>query len=77
MAKKVEVRTDHTLEDIIYLAGYIDGDGCFYAGHVKQGRYGTGYQFSIKLAVTSCDPTSTRWMKEKFGGNRRISNQGC
>lgn len=75
MAKKVEVRTDYTHDDIVYLAGYIDGDGCFYCGQVKQGRYGTGYQFSIKLAVTSCDPISTEWMKQTFGGNADIQTR--
>ena len=69
MAKKVEVRTNHTHDDIVYLAGYIDGDGCFYAGKVKQGRYGTGYQFSIKLIVSGCDKISIDWMGETFGGN--------
>jgi len=69
VAKKVEVKKNHTIEDIIYLAGYIDGDGCFYCGHVKQGRYGSGYQFSIKLVVTSCEKVSIDWMKNTFGGN--------
>lgn len=69
MARKVEVRMNHTHDDIVYLAGYIDGDGCFYAGQVKQGRYGSGYQFSIKLIVTSCDKLSIDWMRKTFGGN--------
>lgn len=69
MARKVEVRMNHAHDDIVYLAGYIDGDGCFYAGQVKQGRYGSGYQFSIKLLVTSCDKSSIDWMRESFGGN--------
>ena len=69
MARKVEVLTDYTHDDIVYLAGYIDGDGCFYCGQVKQGRYGSGYQFSIKLIVTSCDKLPIDWMRNTFGGN--------
>ena len=72
MARKVEVKTTHSHDDIVYLSGYIDGDGCFYFGQVKQGRYGSGYQFHIKLIVTSCEPISTRWMRETFGGNQEI-----
>ena len=71
MSKKVDVRINHTIEDIIYFAGYIDGDGCFYCGRVKQGRYGCGLQFHIKLAVDSCEKISTDWMRETFGGNIR------
>jgi len=69
MAKPVDVRTNFTRDDVIYLAGYIDGDGSFYAGRVKQGKYGNGWQFHIKLIVTSCDREPIAWMRETFGGN--------
>ena len=75
MAIKVEVRTNHTHDDIVYLAGYIDGDGCFYTGQVKQGRYGSGYQFAIKLIVSGCDKSSIDWMHETFGGNNSLQSR--
>ena len=69
---KTEVLTNHTIEDIIYLAGYIDGDGCFYCGQVNQGKR---QQFHIKLIVTSCDDISTNWIRNTFGGNEEIQSR--
>ena len=69
MARKVEVKKDHSHDDVVYLAGYIDGDGCFYCGQVKQGKYGSGFQFHILLKVGSCEAVSTDWMRNTFGGN--------
>ena len=44
MGKIVNFKTTHTIAEIAYLAGLIDGEGCIYIGHTKQGKYGNGYQ---------------------------------
>lgn len=68
MAKLVPFTTDQTKEQLAYIAGIVDGEGCFYFGNVKQGRYGNGTQWHCKLAITSCDKCLTDWLTEVFGG---------
>jgi hypothetical protein len=68
MAKIVKFSTDQTPEQLAYLAGIIDGEGCFYFGCVKQGRYGNGTQWHCKLTVNCCDKCLIDWLKDLFGG---------
>jgi hypothetical protein len=68
MAKNVPFTTVQTETAFAYLAGIIDGEGCFYFGCVKQGRYGNGTQWHCKVAVTSCDQCLTNWLNNLFGG---------
>ena len=68
MAKHVPFTTGQTADQFAYLAGIVDGEGCFYFGQVKQGRYGNGTQWHCKLAVTSTDQCLTEWLNNLFGG---------
>lgn len=68
MAKRVKFNVNQTSEDIAYLAGIIDGEGCFYIGRVKQGKYGNGYQWHSMIKVTSCDEELILWLEKTFGG---------
>ena len=70
MAKIVKFTTNQTPEQFAYLAGIIDGEGCFYFGQVKQGRYGNGTQWHCKIAVTSTDKRLTDWLNDLFGGTK-------
>lgn len=70
MAKVVKFHTNQTSEQIAYLAGIVDGEGCFYLGQVKQGKYGNGLQFHSMLKVTSCDESLIIWLENTFGGHR-------
>lgn len=70
MGRIVKFKTEHTIEQIAYLAGIIDGEGCFYIGRVKQGRYGNGFQWHSLLKVTSCDESLIIWLEETFGGSK-------
>ncbi len=70
MAKLVKFTKGQTPEQFAYLAGIVDGEGCFYFGKVKQGRYGNGTQWHCKLAITSCDECLTIWLNDLFGGNK-------
>lgn len=67
MAKKVEFQTDQTNEQIAYLAGIIDSEGCFYIGHVKQGKYGNGLQWHSLVKISTCDVILIEWLETNFG----------
>jgi hypothetical protein len=68
MGKIVKFKTDQTPEKIAYLAGIIDGEGCFYIGHIKQGKYGSGFQWHSLLKISSCDVCLIEWLEINFGG---------
>jgi len=70
MARITKFTTNQTAEQFAYLAGIVDGEGCFYFGKVKQGKYGNGTQWHCKLAVTSCDKCLTDWLNDLFGGTK-------
>ncbi len=70
MGKIVQFKTEHTWEEIAYLAGIIDGEGCFYIGKVKQGKYGNGFQWHSMLKVTNCDESLIIWLEQTFGGSK-------
>lgn len=72
MPRIVQFTTNQTPEQLAYLAGIVDGEGCFYFGNVKQGRYGNGTQWHCKLAVTSTDKCLTDWLNDLFGGTKEI-----
>lgn len=68
MARKVNFIKTHSVAQIAYLAGLIDGEGCLYIGNVKQGKYGSGYQWHSVLKITSCDEELIVWLENTFGG---------
>lgn len=70
MGKIVKFNTNVTDVQIAYLAGLIDGEGCFYIGHVKQGKYGNGLQWHNMLKITSCDECLIVWLENTFGGSK-------
>lgn len=70
MARKVIFKKDQTSEQLAYLAGIIDGEGCFYMGLTHQAKYGNGYMFHTFIKVTSCDRVLIDWLDNLFGGTR-------
>jgi hypothetical protein len=70
MGKIVKFNTSHEIWQIAYLAGLIDGEGCFYIGNVKQGKYGNGLQWHSMLKITSCDEELVVWLENTFGGSK-------
>lgn len=70
MARKVIFKTGHSIAEIAYLAGLVDGEGCFYIGRTKQGKYGNGYQWHSLLKITSCDERLIVWLENTFGGSK-------
>jgi len=70
MSKRVKFNVNRSPTQIAYLAGLIDGEGCFYIGYVKQGEYGSGYQWHSMLKITSCDEELIIWLEQTFGGHK-------
>ncbi len=68
MGQIVKFKTSHEVWQLAYLAGIIDGEGCFYIGYVKQGKYGSGYKWHTFIKVTSCDESLIVWLENTFGG---------
>jgi len=50
-------------KDLIYSAGFIDGEGCLTTGH----------KFAFRLTISSTDKSILEWLQSKFKGN--INNQ--
>ena len=68
MARKTFFKTGQELVKLAYLAGIIDGEGCFYIGHIRQGKYGTRQQWHAKIQISSCDKVLIDWLREHFTG---------
>lgn len=75
MAKRVIYKTNQTSEDIAYLAGIIDGEGCFYIGKTKQSKYGSGSSWHAMIKVTSCDECLIIWLENTFGGAKETRHR--
>lgn len=59
--------------DLAYIAGYIDGDGCFYIGKTTNKKTGrTRYQ--AILTISSTNKNILDVFKSKFGGSVRTSD---
>jgi hypothetical protein len=71
MAKRVKFHINQTTEQLAYLAGIIDGEGCFFVGKYKTSQaYGSGAHFHSLIRVTSCDEILIKWLETIFGGSR-------
>jgi len=75
MGRTVKFTTNQTCCQYAYLAGIIDGEGCFYFGLTKQGKYGNGTQWHCKISVTSCDQILVEWIRNLFGGYAEKRNR--
>lgn len=59
--------------ELAYIAGYIDGDGCFYIGKTTNKKTGrTRYQ--AFLTISSTNKTILEVFKSKYGGSVRLSD---
>jgi hypothetical protein len=66
MAKYKFFRTDQKITDLAYLAGIIDGEGCFYIGHIKQGIYGNCQQFHTLISISNNNENLIKWLDNTF-----------
>ena len=54
----------------IWLAGFIDGEGCVYVSRAKNEQISWGYQYSLRLEITQADEVLLNTIKERV-------NSGC
>lgn len=55
--------------DFAYAAGYIDGDGCFFIGHIKTSPF---YQDTFTVTTTHLE--NAEWFQKHFQGNIHIKS---
>jgi len=63
----MDINGFQTREDMSYLAGIIDGEGCFYLANCKNGH--GYYHTSPRIIVTNTNYDIMIWLKENYGGH--------
>jgi hypothetical protein len=59
-------------DDLCYLAGFIDGEGCFFIGLFKTKSKCTGkinFNYHTLLKISNNNYEVLEWIKERFGGS--------
>jgi len=59
-------------DDLLYLAGFIDGEGCFFIGLFKTKSACTGnfnYNYHTILKISNNNYEVLEWIQERFGGS--------
>jgi len=56
-------------ENKAYIAGYLDGEGCFYIRKQKAPSYKRGYCLYAAIAVSSVDPWVLEMIRGRYGGS--------
>lgn len=62
-------------DDIIYLAGLIDGDGCFFISKRKQPTTNGYASYMMKLQVHCIEKSLIDWIVITFGGILTVNNK--
>ena len=71
MGKIVIYHQNQTIAQIAYLAGIIDGEGCYFIGKSKTTQgYGCGFHFHSLIRVTSTDESLILWLEKVWGGSK-------
>lgn len=71
MAKVVIYHKNQSIPEIAYLAGIIDGEGCFFIGKSKTSQgYGCGFHFHSIIRITSTDECLILWLEKVWGGSK-------
>ena len=60
-------RKDQTLENWAYLAGIIDGEGCFYIGTVSYKKKNTSNNFHSIISIANTEIALINWLDNIFG----------
>lgn len=62
------------IEDIIYLAGLIDGDGCFFISKRTKPTTNGYHSYMMKLQIHCIEESLIDWILSVFGGIKVIYN---
>ena len=60
-----------TAEELAYIAGFVDGEGCI---GIHQWKKGSFINRSIRVILTNTDPSVLRWIQDVYGGSLRCTN---
>ena len=62
------IKKDYTIAQLAYLAGIIDGEGCFVIGCYAFSKKTGVPHFHTTVQVTSTDRILIEWLVDNFGG---------
>lgn len=62
------VKKDYTVAQLAYLAGIIDGEGCFVIGCYAFSKKTGVPHFHTTIQITSTDKVLIEWLVDNFGG---------
>lgn len=68
----VKRRQYASLEDRIYTAGLVDGEGCICISKLKKSPRGLSPYHHLQFSLENTDPFITYWLQERFGGSVRL-----
>jgi len=58
--------------DAAYIAGLMDGEGCFYIERFKSAASPIGFQYRVIATITMCDKRTIEWVCKVTGKSYRI-----
>lgn len=61
-----------SLEDRIYTAGLVDGEGCICISKLKRAPRGQSPYYHLEFSLENTDPLITYWLQNRFGGSVRL-----
>ena len=61
-----------SVEDRIYTAGFVDGEGCISITKMTKSKHGKSPYHHFFFSLESTDPDITYWLQERFGGSISI-----
>lgn len=69
-ARSQYIKKEYTPTQAAYMAGIMDGEGCFYIGNYSGNRKNGDKHFQTVIAVSSTDNSLINWLFEVFGGGK-------
>jgi hypothetical protein len=79
IAKITRGKLNPTIEQIAYLAGVMDSDGCIAITKAKKGTVGTNRmvnpRYVLRITITNTSMDLMQWLTENFGGGRRAKQR--
>jgi len=67
MVKSIYLPQNFSRDEIIYLAGIIDGEGSLVISKHRSNN-NRGYNYQVTMSISNCDKRLLDWVQEKFGG---------
>lgn len=70
MGKQPRYNANITDVQLAYLAGIIDGEGCFFIGRFRQSPTSDKYGWHAMIKVSNCDEGLILWLEQNVGGSK-------